>query len=166
MNAALGDVYAGGLGNPELDVTQSGGGPSAFVASHDSGNAGGATLSKFSVEVTKPAHGGHRPREGRIPAIVGPIAMPTAKSKSNKTTFRSRIGSSARVRVLIIAGRDTLRVYQKLQSVLKFFGYLSRIGFYALGRGTGVKAGVACGLGGTEPAGRGTGVGRGLGVGG
>ena len=32
MNAAFGGVSAGGLGSPELDVTQSGGGPKAFVA--------------------------------------------------------------------------------------------------------------------------------------
>ena len=32
MNAALGGESAGGIGTPELDVTQSGGGPCAFVA--------------------------------------------------------------------------------------------------------------------------------------
>jgi hypothetical protein len=51
INAALGGVSAGGLGTPLLDVTQSGGGPSAFVANHPVGNAGGVTLSKFSVNV-------------------------------------------------------------------------------------------------------------------
>ena len=49
MNAALGDVSAGGLGRPLFDVTQSGGGPSAFVANHPGGNADGVTLSKFSL---------------------------------------------------------------------------------------------------------------------
>jgi len=49
--AALGGVSAGGLGTPLLDVSQSGGGPSAFVANHPVGNAGGVTLSKFSVNV-------------------------------------------------------------------------------------------------------------------
>ena len=49
MNAALGGVSAGGVGTPLFDVTQSGGGPSAFVASHPAGNAGGTTLSKFSL---------------------------------------------------------------------------------------------------------------------
>ena len=46
-NAALGGVAAGGVGSPELDVTQSGGGPKALVASQSGGNMGGATLSKF-----------------------------------------------------------------------------------------------------------------------
>ena len=48
MNAALGGVSAGGIGSPELDVTQSGGGPKALVANQPGGNAGGATLSKDS----------------------------------------------------------------------------------------------------------------------
>ncbi len=47
MNAALGGVSAGGIGGPELDVTQSGGGPKALVASQSGGNIGGATLSKL-----------------------------------------------------------------------------------------------------------------------
>jgi hypothetical protein len=41
MNAALGGVCAGGMGTPLFDVTQSGGGPSVFVASHPGGNTGG-----------------------------------------------------------------------------------------------------------------------------
>src|SRR5262249_60409337 len=45
-NRALGTVSAGGTGTPELDVTQSGGGPCAFVASQSGGNAGGVTASK------------------------------------------------------------------------------------------------------------------------
>ena len=49
MNAALGGVSAGGFGSPELDVTQSGGGPNALVANQPAGNAGGATLSKNSA---------------------------------------------------------------------------------------------------------------------
>jgi hypothetical protein len=46
-NAALGSVSAGGIGNPELDVTQSGGGPKTLVASQSVGNMGGVTLSKL-----------------------------------------------------------------------------------------------------------------------
>ena len=46
-NAALGGVSAGGIGSPELDVTQSGGGPKALVANQSGGNMGGTTLSKF-----------------------------------------------------------------------------------------------------------------------
>src|SRR5882672_10419834 len=45
MNAALGGVSAEGMGTPELDVTQSGGKPWAFVATQSGGNAGGVTLS-------------------------------------------------------------------------------------------------------------------------
>lgn len=52
MNAALGGVSAEGMGTPELDVTQSGGGPWAFVATQSGGNAGGVTLSKFSFTTT------------------------------------------------------------------------------------------------------------------
>ena len=48
MNAALGGESAGGIGTPEFDVTQSGGGPCAFVATQPGGSAGGVTLSKFS----------------------------------------------------------------------------------------------------------------------
>jgi hypothetical protein len=42
-NAALGNVSAGGIGSPELDVTQSGGGPKALVANQPKGNVGGTT---------------------------------------------------------------------------------------------------------------------------
>jgi hypothetical protein len=53
MNAALGGVSTGGVGTPLLDVTQMGGGPSAFVANQSGGNAGGVTLSKFSLRVCR-----------------------------------------------------------------------------------------------------------------
>src|ERR1051326_123551 len=46
-NAALGGESAGGSGRPELDVTQSGGGPKTLVASQSGGNVGGTTLSKL-----------------------------------------------------------------------------------------------------------------------
>ena len=58
INAALGSVSAGGLGTPEFDVTQNGGGPSAFVASQSGGSAGGVTSSKFSVHSAGRIHGG------------------------------------------------------------------------------------------------------------
>jgi hypothetical protein len=51
MNAAFGGVSAGGIGTPESDVTQSGGGPWAFVAIQSGGSVGGVTPSKFSVVV-------------------------------------------------------------------------------------------------------------------
>jgi len=163
MNAALGGVSAGGIGSPEFDVTQTGGGPNAFVASHGGGNAGGVTPSKFSVEVTRPAQGGHCPRRGRIPALVGAIAMPTATSNNNKTTFRSRIGVSARFKVLIIGAAYA---FTKSSRALSSFSgvILVSSAYHGLGRATGVNLGVACGLGGTDGAGRGAGVGRGRGV--
>ena len=60
MYAALGGEYAGGVGTPEFDVTQSGGGPCTFVATQFGGSAGGVTPSKFSERTgTKvPSHGG------------------------------------------------------------------------------------------------------------
>ena len=59
MNAALGGVSEGGTGTPLFEVTHSGGGPSALVANQSVGNAGGVTPSKFSLNVTRPEHGGH-----------------------------------------------------------------------------------------------------------
>src|SRR4029077_1191661 len=52
MNTALGSVSAGGIGTPESDVTQNGGGPWAFVAIQSGGNPGGVTLSKCSLNST------------------------------------------------------------------------------------------------------------------
>jgi hypothetical protein len=102
MNAAFGGVSAGGLGTPLSDVTHSGGGPNAFVASHSAGNAGGVMLSKFSLNVTRPEHGGHGPPPESC-ATVGETVTQSATSNSNKTTFRSRVGVSVRFRFLIIA---------------------------------------------------------------
>src|SRR6478672_7747808 len=59
INRALGDVSAGGVGTPELDVTHSGGGPSALVASQSGGNSGGVNGSKFSVLVRANQQSGH-----------------------------------------------------------------------------------------------------------
>ena len=75
MKAAFGSVSAGGLGIPVLDVTQSGGGPSAFVANHCIGNAGAVRLSKFSIDVTKPAHGAGSAR------VWGESPLPLAQSR-------------------------------------------------------------------------------------
>jgi hypothetical protein len=49
MNAALGPPSEGGIGTPESEVTQSGGGPNAFVAIQPGGNVGGAWPSKLSL---------------------------------------------------------------------------------------------------------------------
>jgi hypothetical protein len=59
MYAAFGGVSAGGIGTPEFDVTQSGGGPCAFVAVQSGGNEGGVTPSKFSWSVSRLKHPGH-----------------------------------------------------------------------------------------------------------
>src|SRR4029077_19450130 len=64
MNAALGSVSAGGIGTPEFDVTHIGGGPSAFGASQPGGNAGGVTLSKFSLNDTGSEQGGEHDGAG------------------------------------------------------------------------------------------------------
>src|SRR6476660_2655463 len=41
IKRAFGGVSAAGIGTPESELTQSGGGPSAFVASQSGGKAGG-----------------------------------------------------------------------------------------------------------------------------
>ena len=102
MNAALGGVSAGGVGAPLFDVTQSGGGPSAFVASHPAGNAGGTTLSKFSLHVRGKEHGGHVSALSTC-AVEGPPAMPAAMSKLKKRRFRNRAGVNVRFRFSTIA---------------------------------------------------------------
>ena len=65
MNAAFGGVSAGGIGTPESDVTQSGGGPCAFVATQAGGNPGGVTPSKYSPKATGPAWTAEGHGEGR-----------------------------------------------------------------------------------------------------
>jgi hypothetical protein len=81
MNAAFGDVSAGGTGIPEFDVTQSGGSPSAFVAIQSAGNAGGATLSKFSLKTIGSRQGGEQERVG---TGVGVGVSPTVAERSNR----------------------------------------------------------------------------------
>jgi hypothetical protein len=81
MNAALGGVSAGGAGTPLFEVTHSGGGPSALVANQSVGNAGGVTPSKFSLNVTRPEHGGHGlpPESCTAAGATATPAMSTAK---------------------------------------------------------------------------------------
>jgi hypothetical protein len=81
MNAAFGDVSAGGTGTPEFDVTQSGGGPSAFVAIQSAGKTGGATLSKYTLKTTGSRQGGEQ--EG-VGTGVGVGVSPTAVEISNR----------------------------------------------------------------------------------
>ena len=63
MKAALGPPSAGGMGTPEFDVTQSGGGPNALVAIQPAGNVGGVWPSKLSVKTIGIKHG-KGPHEG------------------------------------------------------------------------------------------------------
>jgi hypothetical protein len=69
MNAALGNVSAGGMGTPEFDVTHKGGCPCAFVANQPGGNAGGVTLSKFSLHMTGSEQREHEGVGCAVPAI-------------------------------------------------------------------------------------------------
>src|SRR6478609_7482566 len=90
MNAAFGSVSADGAGTPLLDVTQSGSWPSAFVANQPSGNAGGVTVSKFSINTTGweqgPWHKG-----------VGVAVAPPAESSTRPETSSSPETDLARV---------------------------------------------------------------------
>jgi hypothetical protein len=100
MNAALGDVSAGGLGSPLSEVSQRGGGPNAFVANHPGGTAGGVTLSKFSADVTSGKHDGHLPR---LCASRGQSAAPAAMSNTTQRTFPNRVNVNEHFSVSIIA---------------------------------------------------------------
>jgi hypothetical protein len=119
MNAALGGVSAGGIGTPEFDVTQSGGGPNALVANQSGGNAGGVTLSKFSSNITGKEQGPHEgdgsgvappaPERSTSPQLfssgeadpawlvareepIGPnAAMPAAINKVTQSAFLNRL---------------------------------------------------------------------------
>jgi hypothetical protein len=84
MNAALGGVSAGGIGTPEFDVTHSGGGPWAFVATQSGGNAGGVTLSKFSFTTTGMKQGGEQEGAGDG---VGPTAAEISTRPHPVTLF-------------------------------------------------------------------------------
>ena len=79
MDAAFGGVSAGGMGMPLFDVIQSGGGPSAFVGSQSAGNAGGVTVSKFSLHVRGKEHAGQVSGLS-VCAVAGPAATPAAMS--------------------------------------------------------------------------------------
>src|SRR4029077_15260206 len=127
MNAALGSVSAGGIGTPEFDVTHIGGGPSAFVASQPAGNAGGVTLSKFSLNDTGSEQGGEHEGAGaggsaraaevsprpQLPdppprsamatdeLIASNTAMPAAMNMSRQRIDRNRDGVDAGLRLVI-----------------------------------------------------------------
>src|SRR6266478_87343 len=74
INAALGSVSATGVGTPEFDVTHSGDGPCAFVATQPAGSVGGVTLSKSSLKLG--GHGIGMGRRRRTVASWSPVPMP------------------------------------------------------------------------------------------
>ena len=112
MDAALGDVSAGGSGTPEFDVTHSGGGPRAFVASQSGGNAGGPTLSKLSLNPTGMEQGGgHEGVDRGVAArwamareelIALNAAMPAPTKNSEQRILRNRGGVDIRSGFAII----------------------------------------------------------------
>jgi len=69
-------VSAGGVGTPELDVTQSGGGPCAFVASQSGGNPGGVTASKSWGALYVNQHRGHGSGVGVGPSAATRLTRP------------------------------------------------------------------------------------------
>ena len=87
MNAAFGNVSAGGLGTPELDVTHIGGGPCTSVATQPGGNVGGITLSKLSPNSTGFQHGGHcGGLEATASAEISDRPEPSSLEESNPLT--------------------------------------------------------------------------------
>jgi hypothetical protein len=129
-SAALGNVSAYGFGSPESDVTQSGGGPKALVASQSKGSVGGITSSKSSPRPAfweqRPRHGvglgigqagklstqpaaSSSPETGPCPAIacekkIGPDAtMPAAINKTTQNSFCDRLSINERLIVSILA---------------------------------------------------------------
>jgi hypothetical protein len=115
MDAALGHISAGGSGTPEFDVTHSGGGPRAFVASQSGGYAGGLTLSKLSLNPTGMEQGGgHEGVDRGVAArwamareelIALNAAMPAATKNSEQKMLRIRAGVNSRCRFLIAKQR-------------------------------------------------------------
>lgn len=129
MNAAFGAVSAGGVGTPLLEVDQSGGGPSALVANHPVGKAGGVTVSKFSISATGCEQGlwheGVDLGAALELSIEGGISLspeadsarmtaceeltssnaaaPAAVNKIIQSTFRNRFGRSERLGVSMLA---------------------------------------------------------------
>src|SRR6476660_5111429 len=88
IKTALGAVSAGGIGSPELEVTHSGGGPSAFVASQPPGNCGGVNASKFSVLVRANQQSGHGNGVGVGPATAR-ISIRRASSSAESDSVRT-----------------------------------------------------------------------------
>jgi hypothetical protein len=80
--AAFGGVSEGGVGMPEFDVTQNGGGPWSFVAVQPAGRAGGVTPSKFSEYVVTGSAQEALPEASTSVAAVDvkPVSPPAATS--------------------------------------------------------------------------------------
>jgi hypothetical protein len=85
----LGAVSAGGIGSPELELTHSGGGPSAFVASQSGGNWGGVNPSKFSVLVRANQQSGQGNGVGVGPATARISFIRRASSSAEFDSVRA-----------------------------------------------------------------------------
>ena len=93
------------MGTPESDVTQSGGGPCALVASQSGGNAGGTTPSKFSKNICRSQHSGHGSGVG-----IGPAAARTStrsQPKSSGEVNSPARGAIAREELITAAAKPT-----------------------------------------------------------
>jgi hypothetical protein len=98
MKAALGPPSAGGIGTPEFEVTQSGGGPNEFVAIQPGGNVGGVWLSKLSVTTI----GFQQPKGPHEGVDTGPwTARPTSKGQ-----FRSAVRGAIAFEEVITAAAN------------------------------------------------------------
>lgn len=151
MNAAFGAVSAGGSGTPLLDVTQSGGGPKAFVANQPGGRAGAVTPSKFSISKTAleqgPWHKGvgvgvapaarlligagasSSPEADSARVIAGdePIsfnaAMPAAINKVTQSILRNRVSGYQYFTVCILAAGVRQTFLHRQEMHCQFKGY-------------------------------------------
>jgi hypothetical protein len=93
------------MGAPELDVTQTGGGPCAFVASQSGGNTGGVAPSKFSVNPCRSQHPGHGSGVGVGPVAARTFARPLSLySREAEPPTR---GATAREELITAAAKKT-----------------------------------------------------------
>lgn len=125
MNAALGGVSAGGVGTPLFDVTQRGGSPSAFVASHPTGNIGGVTLSKFSLNARGTEHLPGQVSVLSICAVVRSAAPPPTITRTKQTRWRNRVGGNVRAKPSVIASGAEELLLLKFAGRCQFFSEVS-----------------------------------------
>jgi hypothetical protein len=129
-NAAFGSVSAGGIGTPEFEVTHTGGGPWAFVASQSGGNAGGVALSKFSLNTTGSKQGGeHEGVGGDVGAKLesacdeNTIVNIASSKKVNLTTALNRF----KALFLFVSCPMLLRNFRETQAQLRVTYYCSQL---------------------------------------